>query len=72
MNTNQKNETLYKISEESRVLAKKARRELEQDSKTSVICPKCKLHPTLTITQDNTRSNVRCDCGYIMSGEIYF
>lgn len=57
---------------EKRMLAKQARKELEENSETSVLCPKCKTHPTLTITPDGGRSDVSCDCGYIISGEIYF
>lgn len=60
------------ISEESLMLAKTARRELEQGPTTSVLCPRCKTHPTLTTSPDKSRSEVSCDCGYIISCEIYF
>lgn len=72
MDTNQKNETSAQISEESRTLARKARKDLESDSTTSVICPKCHTHPILIISPDGGRSDVSCECGYVYSGEIYF
>ncbi len=59
-------------SNESNMLAKKARQELETDSTTSVLCPKCQTRPTLTITPGGERSTVRCKCGYIRNTEIYF
>lgn len=66
------NETLRQPSKESIMLAKQARRELERDSTTSVLCPRCKTHPTLTVTPGGERSKVKCECGYIYSSEIYF
>ena len=67
-----KNEILYQPSEESRILANQARKELEQSSTTSVLCPLCHTHPKLTVTPGGERSKVRCECGYIYSAEIYF
>lgn len=72
MDTNVTRKISLPLSEESRMLAKKARRELEKDLKTSVVCPRCHTHPTLVITPDGGRSDVSCDCGYVYSGEIYF
>lgn len=59
-------------SDESSMLAKKAHRELEADSTTLVLCPKCQTRPTLTITPRGERSTVRCECGYIRNTEIHF
>lgn len=72
MDTQMTNETLRRPSKESITLAKQARRELERDLTTSVLCPMCKTHPTLTVTPGGERSKVKCKCGYIYSSEIYF
>lgn len=69
-------ETMRKISlplsKESIALAQQARRELEQNSTTSVLCPKCQTHPTMIISPDESRCEVSCKCGYIINCEIYF
>ncbi len=72
MDTQIKKETFPHPSNESSMLAKKARRELEADSTTLVLCPKCQTRPTLTITPGGERSTVRCKCGYIRNTEINF
>ena len=72
MDTNVTRKISLPLSEESRMLAKKAREELEAGSTTTVVCPKCKAHPTLIISPDGSRSEVSSNCGYIINSEIYF
>ena len=65
-------EARAEIQEEIRekyMLANQAWIELEKDSKTSVLCPKCNTHPKL-IT-DGNRSKIKCECGYIYDAETY-
>ncbi len=65
-------EARAEIQEEIRekyMLANQAWIELEKDSKTSVLCPKCNTHPKLIM--DGNRSKIKCECGYIYDAETY-
>ena len=42
------------------------------NSKITVICPKCGKPPKVTITPNGERTTVLCECKYIISGEINF
>ena len=50
-------------------LIDKAWTELERDSETSVLCPKCNTHPKLIV--NGNRSKIKCECGYIYDAETY-
>ena len=52
-------------------LGYKARSELIKTGKTTVICPKCKTHPKRIIQSEN-REIVKCECGYVGVGLIFF
>ena len=62
--------TVYNISQESILLAKKARTELMEKGQITVICPKCQEHPEITTTPRGERTMVTCKCGYIISVDI--
>lgn len=62
--------TSWKTSPQSTMLAKQAKREFERDGKVTVVCPKCQKHPSVTTTSKGERTTVRCECGYVFTGEI--
>lgn len=55
---------------QSVMLAKQAKREMKKNGKVTVLCPKCKSHPSVTTTSRGERTIVMCDCGYICDAEI--
>lgn len=58
------------------MLARKALKEFfdnnRDNSKITVICPKCGKPPKVTVTPKGERTTVLCECKYIISGEINF
>lgn len=60
------------ISQASIELAKQARNEYMNDGQVKSVCPKCHEHPKVTVTPDGGRMTIKCPCGYIVDGEIYF
>ncbi|MBQ8982648.1 MAG: hypothetical protein IJ079_03585 [Lachnospiraceae bacterium] len=72
MKTEMSKETIDRQSSPSYLLAKRARIEQMQNGKVSVICPRCNEKPVVNIIGNNERIYVRCKCGYIADGEIYF
>ena len=54
---------------EKRMLVERTWIELERDSETSVLCPKCNTHPKLIV--NGNRSKIKCECGYIYDAETY-
>lgn len=54
------------------MLANQARLEQIRDGYVSTKCPKCDSTPEVITTPNGERSSVRCKCGYVASGEIYF
>ena len=72
MDIQTKNETLQILTQESYLLSRKARREIEMTGDETVVCPKCGTKPTILKTSNGERITVRCKCGLIGDGEIYF
>lgn len=72
MDTQVMKETFPQLSSPSYLLAKKARTEKLQNGMVTVVCPKCGQIPEVRIAGNNERILVKCKCGYIMDGEIYF
>lgn len=70
MDIQREKETSHQISEESILLARKAKTEQMQNGMVSVICPRCQTHPKVII--DGNRIYVKCDCMYVRDGEIFF
>ena len=64
--------TSRETSSQSTMLAKQAKREFKRDGKVTVVCPKCQKHPSVTTTPKGERTMVRCECGYVFTGEINF
>lgn len=67
---------IMEITEEQRQLARKALKEFwdngRDNSKITVVCPKCGKSPTVTITPKGERTTCLCECKYIISCEINF
>lgn len=59
------------ISEESIILARKARREMRQTGTITVRCPKCGTIPKITTSPRGERLTVSCECGYVFDSEMY-
>ena len=72
MDTQMEKKISLTISEESIMLAKKAIQEMRLTGAVTVKCPKCGTIPKITISPRGERQTVRCKCGYIADGEIYF
>ena len=68
------NETFPCLTEESILLAKKAKIEKIKKGLVSTKCPKCHQKIKVDEVYDNgilKSISVRCKCGYIFNGEIY-
>lgn len=72
MDTKMKRKISPMISEESIMLAEKARRELRMMGTTTVICPRCGTSPQISNTPRGERTIISCKCRYIFDGEINF
>lgn len=72
MVTQIKKKTFPTISPQSIMLAKQARLEQQKNGYVTVVCPKCKKHPEITMTSKGERTIVSCYCGYIKNIEINF
>ena len=61
-------------TEESKLLARKAKMEKIEKGTVSTMCPKCHQKINVDEVYDNgilKSISVRCKCGYILDGEIY-
>lgn len=68
------NEIFPTLTEESILLAKKARIEKDKRGTVSTKCPKC--HQKIVVDELYDHGNLKsisvyCECGYILDGEIY-
>jgi len=72
MDTQAKKKTFPTISQQSIMLAKKARLEKQKTGHMTVVCPKCHEHPEITMTSRGERTIISCSCGYIKNIEINF
>ena len=54
------------------ILAKKAKKDINQMGYTNIICPICNVSPKITRTTKGERTIVSCECGYIHDIEINF
>ena len=59
------------MSEESIMLARKARMEMWQTGNITVKCPKCGTIPRITTSLKGERLTVSCECGYVFDSEMY-
>lgn len=72
MDTQEKKEILPTNLHQSIMLAKQARKEKREFGQVFVVCPKCQEHPVIYLSPDGERLDVRCKCGFVQDGEIYF
>lgn len=63
---------LREISPQSSMLARQAKRELEELEYVTTVCPKCHEKLEITTTSRGERTIVSCKCRYILDAEIYF
>ena len=64
--------TLHKVTPQSNMLAKKAKKEIMQTGTTKIMCPMCGQAPKLTTTSKGERTMVTYECGYVYDCEINF
>ena len=72
MGTQMKKKTYPVISQESIMLANRARSEQLETGQISVVCPKCQEHPRIFTTSKGERTIIECKCRYIQNAEINF
>lgn len=72
MDTQMEKKTYHTISLQSITLTKQARLEQQKSGHVTVICPKCKRHPEITMTSRGERTIISCPCGYVKNIEINF
>ena len=70
MDTQMEKKILVPISQESIMLAKKARKEKIETGQITVKCPKCQKIPEITMSSRGERTTISCSCGYIFNEEI--
>ena len=71
MDTQMGKRILPTMSEESIMLAKKARKEMRLTGTITVKCPKCGTIPKITTSSRCERLTVSCECGYVFDSEMY-
>ncbi len=72
MDSQMMNDISQIMSEQSRMLSRKAMRNLKKMDKTNVTCPKCGTVPKMTVTPKHERITISCRCGYVFDAEINF
>lgn len=72
MNSQMMNDISQIMSEQSRMLSRKAMRDLKTMDTTNVTCPKCGTVPKMTVTPKHERITISCKCRYVLTRKLIF